>query len=184
MWFWKAGQPFLDGTELWQHYLWTVGRGAGLMINLPPDRDGVISAGHAREAARLGAAVAQLRAPPVARLTAVTLAECDGGSASTVTLQLPPGAGPFNLVSTREDLASGGQRIANYTLQLLSAGRWAPVAGRVHGGTVGRRVLDAVPEGEVAGAGRVEAVRFVCLRAVALPVRLRELGVHYVVPPT
>lgn len=41
-WFWQQGQTLKSDDELFQMYMRSVGRGAGLILNVPPDKDGLI----------------------------------------------------------------------------------------------------------------------------------------------
>lgn len=173
-WFWdfpNGPARILTAGELWGKYLNTVGRGANLIVNVPPDARGRIDAkmrvvadafGHARNASL---------AVPVLQTSAVTL-RCDGSAAASVVLNFSaPAAGPreFDALVSMEDLTRG-QRVAAYTLDAYVVGQqtgteWQALPA--HGRTVGHRVIDLLPAPipTVPIPDAVQAVRFTCLSA-------------------
>jgi alpha-L-fucosidase len=152
-WFYHASQ---DGqvkspAKLAEIYFASVGRGANLILNLPPDRRGQI---HANDAAALkafkawrdatfgrnlaaGAALAadHVRGNDAASFGPARLLDDDRWSAWTtddgvvtpsVTITLPQPV-PFNVIRLREDIRSG-QRIEGVAIDAQQSGQWKEIA--------------------------------------------------------
>lgn len=181
-WFWENKHDYLDAGHLWDHWMATVGRGSNLIINVPPSIYGGVPPKYAQQTAALGAALRSSFSRAVAEIPAGLSVQCDGSSASSVNLTLPTNA-TWNAVVVREDLAQGGQRMASYALFTLdgTTGAWVPVPG-VHGGSVGNRIVDAVPQAQAAAA---TAVSFRCSGGVApgVPGLVRSFGVYQLAAP-
>jgi alpha-L-fucosidase len=151
-WFWHAGQNghVKPPAQLMEIYLSCVGRGANLILNLPPDRRGMV---HENDVASLQAYGAHLR-----KTFAINLAQGATFTASN-TRGNDPGYGPqhlvdgdrwsawitddavttpevvlelagpktFNLIRLREDIRLG-QRVAGVAVDAWSDGRWKQIA--------------------------------------------------------
>ena len=191
-WFWRPGLAFLSAAQMWNNYLWTVGRGSHLILNVPPNSSGVIPQAYVAEAARLNAAIDASFGPQSAlvRLANLTATPC-----SQLELELRPsptgGApGAFDAAVLQEDLAHG-QVVLRYSLEVQAANAtWLNVsrpAGpsfgslKITGGlTIGQKLIDRF------AAGPWQAARFRCLEAAGGPdavVRLASVGLHKMAPP-
>jgi alpha-L-fucosidase len=202
-WFWHpwacagnvSGCPWVghaNASRIFDSYLVTVGHGAVLNMNIPPERTGRMNASVAAVMAEVGTALNDTFGSHVA-----AVAGASGACADGVAL-LDVGGAPFDYVVTMEDLAAGGQRIANYSIEFTRVGgdpaAWetlVPVLN--HSKALGDRPdghdprdqyvghkridLPVVPTSG-AGAVAVAQVRFSCHRALAAPVHLRSFALH------
>jgi alpha-L-fucosidase len=123
-------------AELFQLYLKSVGRGANLLLNVPPDREGLIDA---HDSAAL-VEFKQLRDKsfdnPVADKKSKT-------ASSTYTIDLHSSQ-KINCIVLKEDIATG-QKIKSFTVQLMSGNN---VANELHGNTVGKKRILTFPSTE------------------------------------
>ncbi len=131
-WFWSTTNQrnLLTLPQLLDVYYRSVGRGAQLLLNLPPDRTGRIPAADAARVGELGAEVRRRFETPVAEAA---------GEGPAVTLSLP-GDGLIDHVILEEDLR-GGQRILSYRLEGLTTGRWRVIG---EGTSVGHKRIHPV----------------------------------------
>jgi len=90
-WFWREDHPYLSASDLFQHWLSTVGQGSNYILNVPPDTSGSIPQNFAAEVARFGAALNASFDVPVAAADKVGDMYCDPGNRSYATLSVPPG---------------------------------------------------------------------------------------------
>jgi alpha-L-fucosidase len=156
-WFWSTTDEvyLLSLDALLEVYYRSVGRGAQLLLNIPPDRTGHIAAADAARARafgdevrrRFGAAVGETR-----------------GTGYEVVLRLSSPA-TVDHVIVEEDLA-GGERVRAYRLEGLSGGARVPLGD---GMAVGHKRIQPVPP------TRVEAVRLEVTRSAGTP-RIRRLA--------
>ncbi len=115
-------------AQLWDIYARSVGRGANLILNVPPDRRGRI---HARDSASLTEFGALLRSTFTQNL--VTSRRKD-----VVQLQ----SKPFQYIRLKEDLRKG-QHVAAFRVEVANAdGKWSTVAT---GNTIGSHTLITLP---------------------------------------
>eukprot|EP00040_Diaphanoeca_grandis_P031655 m.189831 g.189831 ORF g.189831 m.189831 type:complete len:612 (-) comp32388_c2_seq1:152-1987(-) len=174
-WFYHEGHAFLNGAQLWDHYLDTVGRGSHFIINMPPNTTGVITDGFVQSATELGDAVRKSFGTNVGQKTNVS------GPCSSFEVVVPVvGAAVFNAVMMQEQIELG-QSILKYSLDLQMAdGTWQPVTTAL-GQTVGEKLVDTLPN----TTGSV-AVRFRCTDAIggtSATVSLTTISLHTLVPP-
>ena len=192
-WFWRPSAVHMTASKMWDNYLWTVGRGSHLILNLPPNSSGLIPQAYTNEARRLGEAVHISFGTEAAlvRLTHVTPTPC---SDLELELRLPPSAanvsGAFDAVVLQEDLAYG-QVVLQYSLEVQATnGTWlsvvrprAPLFGSlaITGGlTIGQKLIDRF------APGPWRAARFRCVESIGGPgaiVRLASVGLHKMRPP-
>jgi alpha-L-fucosidase len=131
-WFW---QPDEAGTRkslehLLAIYYRSVGLGANLLLNVPPDRSGLIEAGDRDRLLELAAALRERFARPIAgRL------HQEGGNAR-VSFSAP---GPIDHLVLREDLRAG-QRVHGFAVRLAPEAQ--PIA---RGRTIGSQRIVAFP---------------------------------------
>ena len=166
-WFWSTTDQanLLPLDALLDIYYRSVGRGAQLLLNVPPDRTGRIPAADAARAKAFGDEVRRRFARPVAE---------GPGTGGAVTLGLPAPALVDHVV-IEEDLA-GGERVREYWLEGLAAGQWIPLGS---GTAIGHKRIQPVPP------LRLEALRLEVTRSAAPP-RIRRLAVFATgaVPPS
>ena len=154
-------------------------RGAHWILNLPPNTTGVIPEAYVRSAAQTGDAIRRSFGASVGSAGAGLAGQCDE-LATVVTAT----AG-FDAVMIREDLASGGQVVLGYSLELreCATGRWARVAldSTLAGQTVGMKSIATLQTPSAACA-----VRFNCTRAIGgakAMVRLLGVSLHKIQAP-
>jgi alpha-L-fucosidase len=148
-WFWHERENARVKTpeQLIDLYYKSVGRGANLLLNVPPNRDGLLSAED----------IASLKAFGTWRRATFGKAVAAGKG---LTLKLPRGA-KFNVIRLREDIRYG-QRIDQAVVERFD-GAWQEI-GKVT--SIGpRRVLRL--EGKAGGA---EQLRLKIIKASATPV--------------
>eukprot|EP00038_Savillea_parva_P004337 m.136574 g.136574 ORF g.136574 m.136574 type:complete len:630 (+) comp11439_c0_seq6:204-2093(+) len=189
-WFYHPGHAYLSASELWQHWLTTIGRGTTLIVNMPPNTTGLIADGFVEAATGMNDAVTQSFETSVASTVNLS-APCNELS---VTIEVPSHPGStdtFNAVMVRESMVDG-QSVLSYTLEVRvsdtnhtttttsSSSAWTTVT-TAHGGTVGNRLIDLLPDGTNA-----VAARFNCTSAIggnSSVVTLRQVSLHTVHAP-
>lgn len=213
-WFWhpwacagnKTGCPWIghgNASRIFDSYLVTVGHGAVLNMNIPPERTGRMNKSVNEVMHQVGLAINATFKKSVAKKNALS-AQCVEGA---VTLKV--NGNPFDYVMTLEDL-SHGQRIANYSVHFKrigsdkwevliplcnknkTTGRCDPpkhilknnVGDRPDGHDprdqyIGRKRID-FPIVSTAGkdAIKIDQVRFNCYRALKEPIYLRQFSLH------
>lgn len=127
-WFYHDNEQPKSLAEMAQIYLTSVGRNSVLLLNVPPDRRGLIADA---DVARL----TELRAWIDANFSDNLAGEPRGGAVA-----IRPEA-VFNTVVLGEDL-SRGQHVENFTVEAYSDGEWHPVAD---GTTIGRKRILSFP---------------------------------------
>jgi alpha-L-fucosidase len=157
-WFWSTSNHtrIMTLEQLMEIYYRSVGRGANLLLNVTPDRTGLVPA----------ADVARLRGfgDEIRRRFGRALAEASGtGRVLEVKLKRPA---TIDHVILQEEIARG-ERVRAYTLEGLSQGTWVPLGtgtaiGQMHIQPVDPRMLDAV--------------RLMCTRVADVPA-IRRLAV-------
>ena len=158
-WFWSTTDEanLLTLDQLVEIYYRSVGRGAQLLLNIPPDRTGHIPAADAARAKQVG--------DEVRRRFGTPLAARSGAGRETV-LRLPAPALVDHVV-VEEDLA-GGERVRAYRLDGLAEGQWVPLG---EGTAIGHKRIQPVPP------LRLEAVRLAVTADAAVP-RIRRLAAY------
>lgn len=121
-WFWheKENAKVKTPAQLMDLYFKSVGRGASFLLNVPPDRRGLL---HEADVASLRAFGAQLKSmfrDTVASRAAVKRSPTE----HTLTFKQPV---KFNLIRLREQIALG-QRIDRIAIDQWQAGQWSPCA--------------------------------------------------------
>jgi alpha-L-fucosidase len=163
-WFWSPtnGANLLTAELLLEIHYRSVGRGAQLLLNVPPDDTGHIAAADARVARAFGDEVRRRFGTAVAETSGAV--DADAGFATahlprTLTLQLPGGPRRLDHVVLEEDLA-GGERVREYRLEGLVNGAWTLLGT---GTAIGHKRIH--PVGPVTAA----AIRLACARVAAPP---------------
>jgi alpha-L-fucosidase len=192
-WFYHAEEDDLVKTpaELEELYYCSVGRGASLLLNLPPDRRGRIPAADAAALKNFGALLSRTFAVDLARGAAASspqgaqgehAAGCaldgspltywtpertpaDADSRFELLVDLPQPA-TFDVVSLREHLALGA-RVDSFALDAWRPSGWEEIA---HGQSIGSRRL--------LRCSRTEANRLRLRLQAGFPPAVRELALH------
>jgi alpha-L-fucosidase len=206
-WFWHpwacagntSGCPWVghaNASRIFDSYLMTVGHGAVLNLNSPPDRSGRMNASVAAVMYEAGRAInATFRETHAGKVSGQS-APCSDGVAT-----LSP-TGPFDYIVSMEEL-SHGQRIGNYSIDFRrpNSSNWEPLVPPVQPRPpsnesrmgledrpdghdprdqyVGHKRID-VPVVQTSGVGAViiEQVRFNCIRLVHQAALTPESLVH------
>ena len=130
-WFWSTTDEvnLLSADALLEIYYRSVGRGAQLLLNIPPDRTGHIAAADAARAREFGG--------EVRRRFGEVVGETRGtGSAIELRLRAPA---TVDHVILQEDLAAG-ERVRAYRLTGRSGGSWVPLS---EGTAIGHKRIQA-----------------------------------------
>ncbi len=167
-WFWSTTDEknLLTVDQLLEIYYRSVGRGAQLLLNIPPDRTGHIAAADAARAKAFG--------DEIRRRFGSSLGETHGQGREVVLPLAAPVA--VDHVVLEEDLA-GGERVREYRLEGRSGGRWIALGD---GSAIGHKRIQPVPP------ATVDAIRLEVTRSTAAP-RIRRLAAfatHAAPPPT
>jgi alpha-L-fucosidase len=154
----------LTPDQLLSIYYRSVGRGAQLLLNIPPNPRGLFDAKDVESATKFGAEVRRRFDEPVAQTA---------GQGDSVVLALPR-AQRIDTVVLQED-TSQGERVRGYSLEGRMNGAWKPLGD---GGAIGHKRIQPVTPTVV------DAVRLQVIQSVATPA-IRRLAVFDigVVPP-
>jgi alpha-L-fucosidase len=161
-WFWHADEDAgsKDGPYLLDLYFKSVGRGAGLNLNVPPDTRGRLSA---RDVAALED-FARLRRP-LAEVDYAVMDAKNTDSGIRLTLDAPV---VFNTIAIREDIRFG-QRVRAASVSVRQGDEWTTIATVQ---SIGNRRLIRLPDNVEA-----EEIRLTVDSAVR-DARLLSLSVH------
>mmetsp|Transcript_15265 Transcript_15265/g.39253 ORF Transcript_15265/g.39253 Transcript_15265/m.39253 type:complete len:598 (+) Transcript_15265:41-1834(+) len=200
-WFWHpwacafniTGCPWIghaNASRIFDSYIVTVGRGAVLNMNIPPERTGRMNASVKAVMAEAGKAINDTFRNSVVQVDTVSGACTDG----VVELTVPAG-GQFDYIMSMEDLTHG-QRFGNYSVdfQRVGSSKWETLVSpsnvtsalqdRPDGhdprdSHIGHKRID-LPEVPTSGpvAVQIAKVRLNCLRAIAEPVYVRSFSLH------
>jgi alpha-L-fucosidase len=97
-----------------------VGRGAHFLLNVPPNRDGLIDAADAASLKAYGEYVRGTFDKPVAQASAKELAKPE------IVVDVPHEA-TFNIIRIKEDIRLG-QRVEAVTVETMGSDAWTPLA--------------------------------------------------------
>ena len=172
-WFWHARERARSGENLFHCWLASVGRGAGLNLNLPPDRRGLIPAADVVELRRFRSLVENFTAVDLARGRGTDeFAPLTDGQHETwwaakertaeIVIRLGQHA---ELAGLRlEEAIAFGQRVESFAVDVGAWGGWFEVA---RGTTIGaQRILELKP-------ASADAIRLRILASQAPPVLAR-----------
>lgn len=213
-WFWHpwacafniSGCPWVghaNASRIFDSYVVTVGHGAVLNMNIPPDQSGQMNASVAKVMYEAGKALNDTFHFNNAGLVSNQSGDCGLGIATVVP------TGEFDYIVTMEDLRFG-QRIANYSVEFRRTGSktWEVLVPPVVSNSsvsigdrpdghdprdsyVGHKRID-VPKSGIATSGpnalSIAEVRFSCIRKVQIAsasdaVYLRQFSLHKKVVP-
>ncbi len=144
-WFWSATSQrhLLSLDAMMEIYYRSIGRGAQLLLNLPPDTTGLIPADDATRVQQFGKEIQRRFSKSVAETS---------GSGDSITLLLPAGS-RMDTVLMQED-CSFGERVRQYKIEARQAGTWVTLGT---GTAIGHKRIQPVPP-TTADAGRLVAV--------------------------
>ena len=133
-WFWHAVEDDKVRTveNLVELYFSSVGRNAGLLLNVPPTADGLF---HPTDVARVAEFAERRRTLFATDLAAG--ARRQGSASGSIELELPRPA-TFDVACLQEAIADG-QTVERYTLQAWTGQAWTTLA---RGTTIGYKKLD------------------------------------------
>jgi alpha-L-fucosidase len=159
-WMWNGPREPQPLERRMKAYYETVGRGSSVIINLTPDRSGLIPGDLVAAARETGDEIKRRFGHPIA------------SSTSKAPVQTINFVGPktFNHIITMEDLHNG-QKISKYVIEAKINGHWIPV---VTGETIGHKRIDQFPE------ITATALRFKVTGVVSRPAVMRYVGIFNV----
>ena len=131
-------------------YEQSVGRGSNLLLNLAPNRDGLIDPPDEVRATELGNEVKKRYSNPIAKTS---------GKGNIIELKLDSEIS-FNSIMSQEDI-SKGQRIREYTIEYLKGNDWIELK---HGWTIGHKKIDHC------ATSKTSALRIRVLNSLAEPI--------------
>ena len=131
-WFWNPDIGYMRAGDLWSQFTLKYGQGANLILNVPPNRSGLVPQEYIDELVKFGHRRLATYSTPVAALKSPVTNVC-----ASLSIEIEV-RGAFDQTVTVEDL-SVGQNVKGYSIERRSEGGvWAPlklVEG--HGVTVG-----------------------------------------------
>lgn len=133
-WFYNTKNEMMVSPveELASSYMQSVGRGANFILNIAPDRRGLIPDIDAIAAKEFGDAIRKVFSVPVASTS---------GYGKVINLSLSGGEPiMFNCIVTQEDITQG-QRVVEYVIESEIDGDWSTV---VSGSSIGHKKIDLV----------------------------------------
>jgi len=151
-WFWstKNESKVLTIDQLLSVYYRSVGRGAQLLLNIPANRDGLLSDLDCARAKAFGVEIERRFGKPLARTS---------GRGAQLTLKLDAPA-QVDTVMLQEDIAYG-ERIRQYRIEGRANGIWHALG---EGTSIGHKRIQPVEP------MTVEALRIVTIRTVGTPI--------------
>ncbi len=157
-WFWSTTNEknVLTPDQLLSVYYTSVGRGAQMVLNIPPDRDGLLADADCASAKAFGLEIRRRFAKPLAETT---------GQGAQVTLKLGTST-RIDTVILQEDITKG-ERVREFHVEGLAGGVWRKLG---EGTAIGHKRIQPVEP------ALVDAVRVVTTRSAGTPF-LRTLAV-------
>ncbi len=165
-WFWSTtnGGKVMSQADLLSVYYRSVGRGTQLLLNIPPNRDGLLAQKDVGVASSFGNEIRRRFSQPLAAIS---------GSGNRITLQLAKPT-PIDTVVLQENTALG-ERVRRYQLQGLVGDTWRTIGD---GSAIGHKRIQPV------APLTLTAVRLLITQAKGAPA-IRNLAVFHtgVAPP-
>ena len=174
-WFWRdEKQHVKPASQLFDIYERSVGGNSVLLLNFPPNREGLFPARDIAETRKLGemirAAYATENSLPLLPVRPDGSSEIWEGTELEISLANPA---VYNRLALMEPFDTTGERIERFSVELRLRGEWAP-AGQAE--NVGYKRILRFP------AQEVEAVRIRILSTRA-PARLSSISLHLAPEP-
>lgn len=190
-WFWHRNEAPKSLESLLEIYFKSVGRNCVLLLNVPPNDQGLLDSADIARLREFRAALDQIFDTDLAAGVAVSADQVrgddpafggssvldgrldtywavdDGVRSGALTLELPE-ARTFNVVRIQEPIALG-QRVAAYRVDAFLNGGWQPIA---EGTTIGHKKLD-----RLASPITTDRVRIAVTESLAEPL-IAEIGLH------
>lgn len=157
-WFWseKSTKHVLTQDQLMSIYYRSVGRGTQLLLNIPPNRQGLVAEEDGARAKAFGEEIKRRFSQPIAQKS---------GTGSTMMLDLRRPV-RVDTVVLQEDIR-GGERVRAYTLEGRSDGKWVSLGT---GAAVGNKRIQPVEP------ATVDAVRLTVTQHAGTP-RIARMAV-------
>jgi alpha-L-fucosidase len=191
-WFWHADQEPKTVNELIEIYFKSVGRGSVLLLNVPPNTEGLIADADAERLREFKAAVDRIFASNLVSSASANASSIRGRSnlysaarvldgsmetywavdegVTSALLELNLGTEKtFNVVMIREPIQLG-QRVSAYRFEKWQDGSWEPI---IKGTTIGYKRLERLES-----ATTTRRVRLTIQQALAEPL-IAEVGLYY-----
>lgn len=164
-WFWseKSQRNLLSLDALMEIYRRSIGRGAQLLLNLPPDTTGLMPAADVARARQFGREIQRRFGKSVAETS---------GPGAVVTLPLPADSRVDTIVM-QED-CSFGERVRRYKLEALHRGNWTTCGS---GTAIGHKRIQQI------GPMHADAIRLVTTESAARP-EIRRLAAFDTMAPS
>jgi alpha-L-fucosidase len=140
-WFWHPNQPPKSLAELQKMYYASVGRNCQLLLDVPPDRDGLLDHADVARLHEFGAWIRNEFGHPVAQAGSAEIRENDPFTFGTVGLQ---------------ERIEDGQRIERFVVDAQVNGAWQKIA---EGTTIGYKRLIKLSHSVTASAVRVRILQ-------------------------
>ena len=158
-WFWSTtnASKVLNVDQLLSIYYRSVGRGTQLLLNIPANRDGLLSDEDCASARAFGAEVTRRFARPLKEIS---------GQGQTIQLRFDKPT-EVDTIVLREEIAKG-ERIRAYRIEGFSDGVWKPLG---EGTSVGHKHIHPVERTVL------QAVRLIATRSAGTPA-LRTLAAY------
>ncbi len=158
-WFWNStNENTLKSVDaLMDMYDRSVGHGAGLLLNLTPDRSGRIPEADAKRAAEFGAAIRRRYSTSVASTSGV----------GTEFIVQPSAPATVDRATIMEDIIQG-ERVLGYSLEAEEGGTWKLIA---NGSAIGHKRIERFPPVQA------ERFRLRVLQSEGTP-HIRTFAVH------
>jgi alpha-L-fucosidase len=163
-WFWSptSQRSLLTLDAMMEIYYRSIGRGAQLLLNIPPDTSGLMPAKDVIQAQQFGKEIRRRFGKSVAETS---------GSGEIVTLPLPAGS-RVDTFLMQED-CSFGERVRQYKIEARRAGKWVTLGT---GSAIGHKRIQPVAPTEA------DAVRLIAVENRARPM-IRRLAVFDIQTP-
>ena len=167
-WFWHASETarVKAPNKLVDLYYGSVGRGANFLLNVPPNRDGLVDPADAASLKAYGEYVRRTFERPVASASAHELGKPE------IVVEVS-GSAPFSVVRMKEDIALG-QRIESVAVETWDAGEWKGLATAT---SVGPRRLIRLEKPVTAGKVRLRVTASAALPVVSEFALFREASI-------
>ncbi len=160
-WFWHPDdeKSLLTLEELMNIYYNSVGHGANLLLNISPDRRGLLPEADVERVIEFGDEIKRRFSKPINRIS---------GKGECLELEIT-GQGQVNHAILMEEIAEG-ERVREYVLEARQDGKWIEL---VRGSAIGHKKIDRFE------SIRTDRIRLRIIKSVDIPL-LRDFSVYYV----
>lgn len=181
-WFYHKGHVFDNSSNLWGKYLATAGRGSTFILNIPPNRSGIVPEEFLEAVTGVGDAVTASFGSNVGATPGAVKGTCDGKTPlATITAH-----GEFDAILLAEELSTG-QNVLGFEIEVQDkAGKWTKAAlapTSCAGQTIGSKCVAILAGGAAPGTA---AARVTCTAAVhkgEAGASLKSVSLHKLQPP-